>query len=46
VTQIGVVITDGKSKNVTRTSEQAKMARDQGIKLIAVGVGAPTQIFV
>ena len=37
--RVGVVITDGQSTDPTRTKQAAKEARDNGIILIAVGVG-------
>ncbi|XP_041376635.1 collagen alpha-4(VI) chain-like [Gigantopelta aegis] len=40
VTKIAVVITDGKSNNIAATRTQAKLARDAGITILAVGVGS------
>ena len=37
--QIGIVITDGESDNPTATALQARLAREQGIHLFAIGVG-------
>ncbi|KAL5006098.1 hypothetical protein ScPMuIL_017256 [Solemya velum] len=38
VPKVGVVITDGKSKNSSRTAAAAEDARNMGIKMLAVGV--------
>ena len=42
VPAVGLVLTDGRSKNMTRTIAQAKLARDQGVevrkKLISFGL--------
>ncbi|XP_053387288.1 protein PIF-like [Mercenaria mercenaria] len=39
VTKVGIVITDGKSVNINATAQQARAARDEGINMIAIGVG-------
>ncbi|KAL4227154.1 hypothetical protein ACF0H5_015127 [Mactra antiquata] len=39
VENIAVVLTDGKSFNNTRTVEEAILARQAGIKMLAVGIG-------
>ena len=39
VPQIGVVITDGESKRPAETAREARIARDLGITMYAVGVG-------
>lgn len=39
VTKIGIVITDGKSVNSTATRIESALARDNGIFVIAIGVG-------
>ncbi|WAR29555.1 PIF-like protein [Mya arenaria] len=40
VTKVGVVITDGKSSNVSRTANEARMARQEGVHVLAIGVGS------
>ena len=37
--KIGIVITDGLSRNTTLTAAEAKKTREAGINLFAVGVG-------
>ena len=39
VFKIGIVITDGKSTNTTATAIEAKLAREEGIHMFAIGVG-------
>ncbi|KAH3868183.1 hypothetical protein DPMN_031323 [Dreissena polymorpha] len=46
VTKIAVVITDGKSADSTRTYEQARLAREAGVTMVAIGVGDVNEIFV
>lgn len=42
VPQIVVIMTDGRSKNGTATREQAALAKEEGIRVITIGIG--TQI--
>ncbi|XP_074645678.1 matrilin-1-like [Tubulanus polymorphus] len=39
VPQIGIVITDGKSQVMRQTTREARLAKEQGIILFAVGIG-------
>lgn len=40
VTNIGVVILDGRSNNEDETWDEAILARDEGITMLAIGVGS------
>ena len=40
VNRIGIIITDGDSRNATATKIEAQKARDSGIHLFAIGVGS------
>ena len=37
--RIGIVVTDGESRYPDETKQEAQLAKDDGIRLIAVGVG-------
>lgn len=37
---IAIVVTDGQSQNPTQTAAEAKLARDAGINMLAIGVGS------
>lgn len=39
VPKIAVVVTDGQSSNPTSTATQAKLLKDVGVRVFAVGVG-------
>ena len=39
VFKIGIVITDGRSYNTTATVEQARLAKEEGYHMFAIGIG-------
>ena len=39
VTQVAIIITDGRSDNTSLTAVEAQKAHDQGIHIFAIGVG-------
>ena len=44
VPNLGIVITDGRSNDEQDTWDEARLAREQGINMIAIGIGSSIKV--